>query len=301
VLLFALQMTLPYERAKDKLIEALAPSYDVTIGSVERGIVPGRVYFNAVSIRTRDATPSTLYIEQLEGDLRLLPLLAGNLSLDVDAKIATGRLSGNVTLQGFGDKGVAVHVDGKDLPASSLPLRALVGLPMTGKVELSVALDLPRQNWQKAQGEIEIACPSGCSYGDGKTKLKPLLKNKSQQVMVQDGIDFGTISLDSLLAQVDIKNGALDVTKFDVKSPDGELHVDYHMKLEPSLAESNVTGCVRWKGSDALLKKEPKTYAAIQATGAELRSDGLFHLKLSGPFKELRRDGLSGCDGKNEG
>ncbi len=305
VLVFALQMTLPYERAKDKLIEALSPRYDVTVGSVERGIVPGRVYFHAVSLRTRptadDPTVATLYIDRLEGDLGLLALIAGNLSLDVDAKLGNGDLSGNVTLRGFGDNGVAIHLRGKDLAASSLPMRGLVGLPMSGKLELAVALDLPKQGWQKAAGEIEVGCPSGCMYGDGKTKLKPLLKNKSQQVMVQDGIDFGTIALDSLAAKVDIKNGELDLTKFDVKSADGELHVDYHMKLEPSLDDSIVTGCVRWKGTDELLKKEPKTYAAIQATGAELRGDGLFHIKLSGRFKEMRRDGLSGCDAKKEG
>jgi type II secretion system protein N len=300
VLVFALQMTLPYERAKDKLIEALSPQYDVTVGSVERGFMPGRVYFNAVAIRTRDATPTTFYIDRLEGDLGLLALIAGDLSLDVDAKIGSGDVAGNVTLRGFGDSGLAIHLRGKDLPASSLPMRSLVGLPMTGKLDLALALDLPN-NWQKAEGQVEIRCPGGCTYGDGKTKLKPVLKNSSQQLMVQGGIDFGTIALASLDAKVDIKNGQLDLTKFDVQSADGELHVDYHMKLEPSLANSSVTGCVRFKGADALLKKEPKTYAAIQATGAELRPDGLFHIKLSGRFKEMRRDGLGGCDMKKEG
>jgi type II secretion system protein N len=300
VLVFALQMTLPYERAKDKLIEALSPRYDVTVGSVERGIMPGRVYFNAVSIRSRDAVPSMFYIDRLEGDVGLFALLGGNLSLDLDAKIGSGDVAGNVTLRGFGDKGVAIHLRGKELPASSLPMRGLVGLPMSGKLELALALDLPN-SWQQADGDVEISCPAGCTYGDGKTKLKPVLKNASQQVMVQDGIEFGKIDLASLDAKVDIKNGALDLTKFDVQSSDGELHVDYHMKLERSLDDSSVTGCVRFKGADALLKKEPKTYAAIQATGAERRPDGLFHIKLSGRFKEMRRDGLGGCDLGKEG
>ena len=74
----------------------------------------------------------------------------------------------------------------------------------------------------------------------------------------------------------EIKNGKLDVTKFETKSGDGELHVDFSMTLAPVLDDSMVTGCLRFKGSEALLKKEPKTFAAIQTTGAPLGPDGLF-------------------------
>ena len=42
VFVFALQMTFPYKRVKDKVVEGLSEKYDVTIGSVDRGIVPGR-------------------------------------------------------------------------------------------------------------------------------------------------------------------------------------------------------------------------------------------------------------------
>ncbi|MGE5181305.1 MAG: type II secretion system protein GspN, partial [Acidobacteriota bacterium] len=299
---FAVQMTLPFDRAKDKLVEVLSPKYDVTIGSVERGWIPGRVYLNAVSIRSRPTKPSepvtSMYIERLKGDLGLLALIGGNLKVDFDAKIGAGHISGDVALLGFGKKGLDLHVDGRALPASDLPMTAVLGLPMSGKLEFSVDLDLPNEtaknghvgaNWQKAEGTIEIGCPTGCTFGDGKTKLKPLLKNQSQQAMVQDGIDFGKVDVDNLLAEVDIKNGNLDLSKFELKSPDGELHVDYHMKLEPDLNESIVTGCLRFKGTDTLLKKEPKTFAALQTTGAELRNDGLFHIKLADRFKEMKR------------
>src|SRR5579863_5373005 len=55
---FALQLSLPLDRAKGKIIETLAPSYDVTIGSIEHGIIPGRIYLNAVTLRTRPTAPS---------------------------------------------------------------------------------------------------------------------------------------------------------------------------------------------------------------------------------------------------
>ena len=55
---FALQLTFPYERVKDKVDRgAVAEKYDVPIGDVERGWMPGRVYFKAVSVRTRPTKP----------------------------------------------------------------------------------------------------------------------------------------------------------------------------------------------------------------------------------------------------
>jgi type II secretion system protein N len=298
---FALQLSLPIERARDKFIETMSPSYDVTIGGAERGIIPGRFYFTAVQLRSRPSKPdepvSMFYIEKLKVDVGLFAALRGNLSVDFAAQIGAGELAGNVTLPGFGKKGVALHIKGRDLPGTDLPLRGLIGLPMTGKLELDADLDLQNENrggkqainWQKAEGSFEFSCPNGCTFGDGKTKLKPLLKNRSNQVMVGEGIDFGKVEIDTLVAKAEFKDGSFTVTKFDTSSHDGELHVDYTMKLEPDIMESMVTGCLRFKGSDSLLKREPKTFAAIQTTGAELRGDGLFHITLADKLRDMKR------------
>jgi hypothetical protein len=171
---------------------------------------------------------------------------------------------------------------------------------MSGKVRFAFALDLPTEKsksgkvgpaWPKAQGGLELACPTGCTIGDGKSKLRAKLKNRAQQAFAEGGIDFGKVNVDTLLARVDIKNGKLSITKFDVKSPDGELHVDVDMTLAQDLQSSQVTGCLRFKGSDGLLKREPKTHAAISTTGAPLGPDNLFHIKLDGQLREVRRLG----------
>ena len=98
----ALQATFPYDRMKDKLIESMSGQYDVTIGGVERGWKPGRVYFKAVTLRTRvtqpGETPTTFFVDKLEVDLGLLSLLGMNISVDLDAKIGAGRIKGNITL-----------------------------------------------------------------------------------------------------------------------------------------------------------------------------------------------------------
>ncbi|HEY1556935.1 MAG TPA: type II secretion system protein GspN [Kofleriaceae bacterium] len=305
VFVFALQMTLPVDRAKDKVIEALSPSYDVSIGRVERGFVPGRVYVYALSLRTRatrpDEQPTTFFIDRLQVDVGIFALMRGNLSVDFDARLEPNNkdahLAGNITLKGFGKRGYVVHAGGHGVPGDDLPLRALIGLPMTGKLDIDVALDLPVEarggklatNWQKADGTFDFGCPSGCTFGDGKTKLKPILKNHSQQAIVADGIDFGKVIMDSIDAHADIKGGTMTVTKFDSKTNDGEIHVDYAMKLEPDIMDSMVTGCLRFKGSDALLKRDRKTYDAINLSGAERREDGLFHISLTDRLRDMKR------------
>ena len=298
---FALQLTFPYERVKAKIEEALAEKYQVTIGEVERGWVPGRVYFNSVSLQTRPTKPdepvTTIYIDRFEVDVDFLPLLRGAASVNLDAAIGAGHIRGNLTVS----KGeTSVSFSGADLQAQMLPMRDAIGLPMFGMVEFEFSLDLPNEkqksgkvgpNWQKAEGDVKIACPSGCTFGDGKTKLKTKLKNARSQAFAAEGIEFGKVTLKSLLAKVEIKTGQLKVTQFEAPSDDGTLHVEFALDLQPSLDESNVTGCLRFNGSPSLLQREPKTFSAITATGAPLGPDNLFHIRLTDKFKDMKRLG----------
>lgn len=302
VFVFALQATFPYGRVKDKLIELMAEKYDVTIGGVERGWLPGRVAFKAFTVRTRPTSPgesiTTFYVDRLEIDLGLLPLIGGTIDVDITAKIGRGEIVGNVRLGKFGQGDITASIEGNRLAADALPMRMAIGLPMTGKLEFDVNLDLPVEkskggktaiNWQKASGAIALSCPGGCTFGDGESKLKPLLKNTRSQVMVGDGIDFGKVTMDKLVAKVTIKDSKLTLDTFEADSKDGVLKVDYMMTLEKEFGRSMVAGCLRFKGSDDLMRREPKTHAALSTTGAELRNDGLFHIRLTGNFSDMKR------------
>jgi type II secretion system protein N len=302
---FAFQMTFPFDRVKDRVTELLSEKYEVTIGGVERGFWPGRMYWKAVSLRTRpakaDEVATTFYVEQLEVNLGLFALLHGTAAVKLDAKIGPGHIKGTIALA---KSGTSIELTGDDLPSASLPMREVLGLPMSGKVRFVFNLELPNEkaksgkvgpSWVKAEGNAELACPSSCVVGDGKTKLKFNLKNQrnqASQAFAEGGIDFGKVNIDSLLADVELKDGKLDVTKFEAKSGDGELHVDFGMALNQDLNLSTVTGCLRFNGSAALLKREPKTHTAISATGAPLGPDNLFHIKLDGTLKDMRRLGV---------
>jgi hypothetical protein len=174
----------------------------------------------------------------------------------------------------------------------------LSNLPMAGEVEFELELDLPNDklksgktgpDYTKASGFVEFQCANGCTIGDGKAKLKLKAKNTRSQAFAGDGTAFGKINVQSMVARVDIRDGKLEVTKFETRSSDVELHVDFQMTLAQTLEASAVAGCIRFKGSDALRKREPKTADAISLTGAARHTDGLDHIKLSGTFKEVRK------------
>jgi type II secretion system protein N len=307
VFVFALQMTFPYGRVGDKVIESMSDKYEVTISSVERGWMPGRVYFNSLAIRSRPTkageNPQWFIVKRLEIDLGVLALIGGTISVDIDATLGDnhvgyGHLSGTLEIENMGKGSIHASFNGDKVPSDALPMAALIGLPMTGKLDLDVSANLPMEksklgktaiNWQKAAANLTLQCQNACTFGDGKTKLKPLVKNTRNQAMVGDGIDFGKVTMDTLLAKVTMKSGKLTVDKFDTTSKDGVVKVDYTMTLEKDFGDSMVAGCLRFKGSDDLLRREPKTHAALSTTGAELRGDGLFHIRLTDRFKDMKR------------
>ncbi|HEY3802502.1 MAG TPA: type II secretion system protein GspN [Kofleriaceae bacterium] len=321
VFVLALQATFPYDRVRDKIVEALAPSYDVQINGIERGILPGSVTFKSVTLTSRPSKPgevsTVLFVDSIHVDVGVLALIGMTASVDLDVKLGVGRIKGNISLPKFGRGGFHVDVTATNVPGRDIPLGEWGMPPVIGKLDASIDLTVPMtktkagreiRDWTKADGTIALSCPSDCSFGDGKTKMKPLLKNRSQQAMVGDGIEFGKLSIDSLAIEgkftpavgspdehsSSYKPGKFDVTKFELKSKDGELHVDYSMTLAPELDESIVTGCLRFNVNESLLKTDEgkKTYAAVSTSGAEKRSDGLFHIKLADHLKDMKRFNL---------
>jgi type II secretion system protein N len=294
----ALQLTFPFDRVKDQITGSLADKYDVAIGGVERSIIPGRMFFNAVTLRTRPAragdVATTFYIDRLELNVGLFALLRGTAAVRFDARIGAGHITGTIALS---RAATSIDVIGEDLPSARLPTREVLGLPMSGNVQFALVLELPGDttpagkpaaSWARALGTATLACPSGCAVGDGKTKLKVTLKNQRSAAFTEGGIDFGKINIDTLLAGVEIKNGKLDVTRFELRSPDGELHVDFDMALSPQdINQSQITGCLRFNASAGLLKRDPKTHAEISTIGP-LGPDNLFHVKLEGPLRDVR-------------
>lgn len=299
---FALQATFPYGRVKDRIVSELSKRYDVVIGGVERSLVPGRMILTNVSLKTRptqpNQTPTLLYLRRLELDLALLPLLSKKAKLGIEATIGDGTLTGEV-MMAKDSVAFAFHSDG--LPGASLPLKEVVTLPVIGKVALDLKFESPlvrnTVDWTKVVAHLQLECPAGCTVGDGKTKLRPQVKRQNQAEFVKDGIEFNKVNIDKLLARFEIKKGVAKVAKFEAISKDGELKVDFEAKLEKVLNESQVTGCLRFKPSQELEQRDYRTALQLKTTGAPLGPDDLFHIKLQGPLREVKRLGVVCGDG----
>ncbi len=301
---FALQLTFPYDRVKDRIVDKLSEKYDTTIGSVERGIMPGTMTLHDIKLHARpekpDDVPAALFVKSLEVKVGLLALVSQTAEVEFEILLvgSPNPISGTISLA---SSGTGIHVRGDKIPAANLPMRDLLGLPVSGPLTFAVDLELPTEtsktgktssNWEKAAGAFAFSCPAGCTIGDGKSKLKAKLSNARNQAFAGDGIEFGKLTIQSLVAKVDIKKGALTLTQFDMRSEDGTLKAEFAMKLAPVLDDSEVTGCLRFAGSKSLLEREQRTYTAITATGAPFGPDELYHIRLQGQFRQIARKGV---------
>lgn len=305
---FALHWTFPYARLKDRLVDGLASKYDVTIGKVARGFWPGSVTFEKVTLRSRPTKPSesanTIFFNSVDvavgwgtllgSAITFAPKAAGTVTLGVGAK----RLEIEFVM---GKRELQFSAQGRDLPAKLLPTREFIVMPMGGLIDIDVAMRVPiergKQDFAKATGHFQFACPKGCSVGDG-SKIKMPTVNARNEAMMGDGVEFGTISIAKLLARLDIGKGNARLSKFQLESPDGEAKLDFDAKLAPVMNDSTVEGCVRYKPSPALQSKDIKTYNQIVLIGGILASDGFFHVKLSDRLGRMRKVGVECGTGK---
>ena len=104
VFVYAIHLTFPYQRVRDKLIESLSAKYDVTIAGVERSLVPGRFSLTGVTLASRPLAAgqpvTTMYFKRVEVDLKLLPLLGARLVAGLDVSTGSGSINGTVEQSG---------------------------------------------------------------------------------------------------------------------------------------------------------------------------------------------------------
>lgn len=288
---FALQWTFPYERVGARLKDNLASKYDVTMGPVERGFWPGSMTLTAVALTTRPTKageqPSTLFFKEINVSVGLLGLLGGTAGIHVDAEIGHGTISGTVSLSSSSTS-VAMTID--DVNAETVPgLAGVVGLPIGGKLIGEIDLELPKGDARQAEGKVDLGCKSNCTIGDGVAKIYPKGKSAASAAWGKEGLTVAKLLLHDWTAEMTLVKGKLDLTKFDFHSDDGEVFVDFHAQIQKSLKESPVTGCIKFKASDVLKKREPKFGNGLDVTGAPLGPDNYYYVKLAGTLGDVKR------------
>jgi type II secretion system protein N len=249
---FAAHFTFPYQRVRERIVDALSGQFDVGVADVGPGWAPGRVRIEGLSLTTRpareDEQPRTLFVERVDLAVGLMALAGKTVSVDIDALIGGGKLVGNVRRQD--DETVAVDLRTEGLSLESIPGITAVtgGAPIVGPVEAEVKLSLPKGKWEAANGDIRLAC-SGCSIGDGKTKVRPMSPGQ-QNAFTSEGMTLPRIRLGELEASVDISKGAACVERFQARGGDVELSVEGGVKFADPFKESQTTLQARVKTSE---------------------------------------------------
>jgi len=298
---YAFHLTFPYDRLKDKGVEALSSSYDVSVGGVERGWLPGDFSLTRVQLRTRPEkagdVPKVIFIDRLDVDIGVLSVITGGVDVEIDAEMGPGRISGEITLA----KG-RLHADlsSRNLPLSDVPgLAGIIGMPMGGRGNVTARLDLPKNDWSLATGRLAITCP-GCTIGGEGAFFKPRTTTRTG-AFVGEGVEVPLIAITNLEADWSISGGKIVTNKFVFDSPHLAVELDFEATMEKELKNARVgNACLRYRGSDELKKLDDgKFYNALELTGGPLGGDGMRHLKLVGTlgkFKALGKE-CGGGDG----
>lgn len=309
--LVTLKYSFPYSRVRGMLVDGLSKKYDVTVGSVTHGFWPGQIEVNKLILRTRptqpDQKPTEIIVDRATIDLgldyaALGLLLHKQLRADFDVDLGDGEIEGNVALAKSGLRELAVETDG--LPLGSIPgVSEAVGLPMSGPLKADIDLRLPGGKWKNAEGSISIACNT-CTVGDGVTKMKPPAPTGRRHLSAAakawraEGVTVPRLNLGKAHIEVAISKGVGTIKTFAAESKDGWLKLEGSIGFHDPLSRSTMPGCLHFKLSDELKKRDPK-FGNIEYTLPERsrQGDGSFAIPTKGQLAAIRLDVRHKCTG----
>lgn len=229
--------------------------------------------------------PETMTIDDAHVRVSLLHLLFGTVYVNFGADAFGGGVSGS-TSDADKARSISLNVDRVDI-GKVTPLKALVGLPMTGALAGSVDLKLPGGKWGKASGKIDLKI-TGLTVGNGKAKI------------------LNTIALPKLNAgnavfQAEIHNGELTIQQFSAKGPDLQFIAAGKVRFRDPIGNSLAELTARFKFSNAYKNKNDMTRGLFGAPGSKVpgmfdldprtkaakRPDGFYAWRLTGPLVHL--------------
>jgi type II secretion system protein N len=294
---FTLHWTFPYKRLRQKLEDKLGQDYEVSIEDIKPGFLPGAMVISKVFLKTRpkkaQEKPTAIFVDKISADIGLLGILRGRYDVDIVAEIGGGKVDGTVVLS---KAGIKAEFATRALPLQNIPgLRSAVGLPMEGGLNAQLALNLPKRKWREVDGYVKLSCP-GCTVGDGvaKIKPKPLSDGKSSRrrrrgsVFAAAGVTVPRLDLGDVAGEIEIKRGVGTVKRFAARSADGEMTIDGEIRFKDPFKATTFPGCMRFKLSEALKKREKDFGNLPELMRVNVEEDGFANVAMTGTIGALR-------------
>ncbi len=181
---------------------------------------------------------------------------------------------------------------GEAVPVEKLPIVAeAIGLPVSGLADVRIDVNLPKSggvaDYSKANGTIELRCRA-CRVGDDSARLQPRVTSKSASTFVGEGIEFGHVDIAAFEARMTIVDGKLETREWKLESADLELRARVTGTLTQDVTASTIDGCVAFRPTPELARRDGRTHAVLQLIGGALDSDDLLKIQLAGTLGEPR-------------
>ena len=275
----------PYERAKEAAIRMASKNLDVDVEIGSAGPAFGlAVMFRDIRVRTRPATgkPVRFTIESARFSPSLLAVFTSSFPYSLSMEAMGGKI--NLDQSGAPGKkgGFRTELEVRDVAASEIPgLKEAINLPLTGKVNLEAKIASETGRFADANGHLTLSC-TGLAAGDGKTQLKiPSVP------MLAAGLTLPRIRIGDLGGRVAIEKGTAKLQGVESKSPDGEVALEGEIALHDPLPATTLNLYLRFKLSDAIMKKEVALQLLPAAAAPGKRPDGSYGVRFGGRFGQM--------------
>jgi type II secretion system protein N len=288
-LLVFIPVTFPYDKLKERIVATFnaqqqrgTAQQELQIDELDSWFVTG---IKAKGIRLTSAQPdptkpaSKIEIDEARARVSLLGLLIGNKNISFKLTGFGGKVDG--TFEDHGSyREVEVSLEGVDLGQIG-PVRDAVGLPIEGKVNGLVKLNMPEGKASKGNGSITLEAKD-VSIGDGKAKLVV--------GMLKDGLPLAKLTLGTLTFNAEAREGIIKITKFGAQGKDLDLVGEGRIQMRELATESNLDVSLRYKFAEAYKTKNKMTEGLFMAMDFDpkvkksKRSDGYYAWQLKGPL-----------------
>ncbi len=292
-------VTFPWDRLRETIIAnaeaprrspsgVMAPSnMQLHIGSLGPTFLPG-ISARDISVTflpTKAGERSrTMRIEQATVHVGLFALMANTLSADIAVRGLGGRIDGHVDVAMGGRRpGVRearLTIDNVNV-GDIAPVVAMVGLPLSGRLDSRVDFHVPDGRLDRASGSVTLSVDN-LTIGDGQAQY---------QIPRWGAVTIETIRAGPLDGTVTIRNGEATIERLSARSPEFVLLMDGRIVLAPLVTQSTLNASVRFQLTEVYRRKSETAGRIMNVMDfapdlrAARRADGMYGFRCAGTLE----------------
>jgi type II secretion system protein N len=232
--------------------------------------------------KAKPPAPSGLHIREARARLGLFSLLTGSKTVNFDAELEAGDVSGSFSGSDEAQQ-IQASLDSVDLEKLGA-LESLISLPAKGTLSGDIDVTLGKDPKQ-TQGAITLKI-AGFTVGDGKAKLK---------LGSMGGLTVDPIEVGNMAIEIDVKDGVGTIKKIGSDGKDLELSGSGDVRFADPVGRSRLSVLLRAKFTDNYRNKSPRTRAmfslldsGIPEANAAKTPDGALQFRVSGTLTTPR-------------